>query len=98
MTRSILLLAALALGAAGCGGATGICDDICDCTGDCTDNDRDECKDEVEDAQKFAEDEDCGSEFNDYSSCVSSEFECRDGEVDIDGCDSEGRDLADCLD
>ncbi len=99
MTRSTLPLALLSLFlvTSGCGGGAGICDDICECTGDCSDNDRDECYDEFDDAERRADNEDCGAEFDEYVSCLGSEFECRTGgRYDLDGCNGEGEDLNDC--
>lgn len=99
MTRktSSLALALFLCITAGCGGGASICDSICDCTGDCSDNDRDECYDEFDDAERRADNEECGGEFDDYVSCLNSEFECRDGgRYDVDGCGFENEELNDC--
>jgi hypothetical protein len=92
-----LLTLGLALAAAGCGGsASSLCNDLCDCTG-CSDNELDDCVDDVEDQIKEAEDEGCSDQADAYIDCLSSEFECRDSEVDVDGCDSESEELGKCL-
>jgi hypothetical protein len=95
--RELLLGLVLAASVAGCGGGASICDDICECTGECTDDSRAECVDNYEDAEKYADDEECGAEFDAYTSCISSEFECRSGKPDADGCVSEGDELQRCL-
>src|SRR5690606_9478787 len=99
MKHALLPLVALVLSvaAAGCGGGAGLCDAVCDCTGDCSDNDREDCYDDYDDAQRRADKEDCGSEFNDYYGCIDSELECRDGRVDADGCGFEREELDDCM-
>jgi hypothetical protein len=95
-TSSFALAVALCL-TAGCGGGSALCDQVCDCTGDCSDNDREECYDDIDDAQREADAEECGSEYDDYISCLNSEFECRDGRVDADGCGPERDDVQDCF-
>lgn len=88
---------ATVLGAAGCGpSASALCNKGCDCTG-CSDSEYDECVDSFEDAQKAADDEGCSDQYSDYIGCVNDEFECRDGDVDIDGCDAEVEALFVCL-
>jgi hypothetical protein len=93
------LLASSLLVATGCGGGASLCDDICDCTGECSENDREECYDEVDDEQRAADNEDCGSQYDEYLSCLNSEFECREGgRYDLDGCSFERDEVRDCLD
>ncbi len=93
-----LVTLGLALAATGCGGsASSICNDICDCEG-CSDNELDECVDEIEDQQKEAEDEGCGDQASALLDCLGAELECRDSEVDLDGCNSEQEEINNCLD
>lgn len=82
--------------APGCGPSAGsYCNKVCDCTG-CDQTERADCLDTVDDARKASEDKECGSEFNDYFACVSSETTCVDDKVDFDGCDAEAEALSKC--
>ena len=97
MKGLFLVTLGLALAAAGCGGsASSLCNDYCDCVG-CSDNELDECIDDFEDDQKEAEDEGCGDQYQAYADCLSSELECRDSEVDADGCDNEAEEVGKCV-
>ncbi|MEM9695339.1 MAG: hypothetical protein AAGA56_22540 [Myxococcota bacterium] len=90
--------AALVVMGSGCsGGLGGLCDDICDCTGDCSENFRAECKDSADDLERRVDDEGCNDQFDRYVDCLNDEFECRNGDVDLDGCDSRGENLGSCL-
>ncbi|WP_437680392.1 hypothetical protein [Sorangium sp. So ce131] len=81
----------------GCGSSiSGLCEDKCDCTGDCSPDDEDDCIDNLEDAERAAVEEGCEDQFDEAIACVESEFECRGGDVDIDGCSREGENLASC--
>lgn len=81
----------------GCGPSiSGLCEDTCDCVG-CNDRDLDECIDTFEDAEKAAEDEGCGDQFDDLLACYDDEFACYDGDVDLDGCNHEEEDLLKCV-
>jgi hypothetical protein len=83
--------------APGCGpSAASLCNKICDCTG-CSKSQLDDCVDNAEDAQKKAEDEGCGSEYNALLSCANDEFRCDGDKYDLDGCDKEGKDYFKCL-
>jgi hypothetical protein len=95
---AVLILASTGIWtlAQGCGPSIGsFCNKVCDCMG-CSDSEQDDCVDSLEDTRKAAEDEGCGSEFNDYLSCSSSELECEDDVAIADGCDSEAQKLAEC--
>ncbi len=82
--------------AQGCGPSIGsFCNKVCDCVG-CSDSKRDDCVDSLEDTKKAAEEKDCGSEFNDYLSCTTSELECKDGYATADGCDAEAKAFSKC--
>jgi hypothetical protein len=97
LSATLLGAGALVLGP-GCGSsASSLCSDICDCTG-CSDSEMDDCVDDVEDAEKEAGDEGCEDQYDDFISCFAEELECRDGEIDADGCESEATSLAKCLD
>lgn len=83
---------------AGCGpSASSICDRICECVG-CSESEREDCVDEFEDAQRDADQEDCSAEWNDLVACIDEELECKDDRIEVDGCDNELDDLADCAD
>lgn len=97
--KAILGVAAVALWglAPGCGASIGsYCDKACDCIG-CNDSEHDDCIDDLEDARKAAQDESCGDKFNDILSCYDSELTCDDGDLDVDGCESESEALEKCL-
>ncbi len=81
----------------GCGGASGYCDALCECEG-CSDAEYDDCIDDIEDAQKLADDEGCSAQGDDLLSCVNAEAECRDGDLDADGCSTEQKALQNCFD
>ena len=94
------VIAALALAASGltaCGGSiSSICDAICDCEG-CSDDEYDECIDEGEDQEHDADREGCLDQYDELVACLDEEAECRGGDIDLDGCGSEQKDLNDCL-
>lgn len=82
---------------AGCGAsASSICSDVCECTG-CSEEEEKDCVDDVEDQQKAAEDEGCGDQGDEVLSCYADQLECRDSEVDLDGCESEEKSLNNCM-
>lgn len=90
------LLVVLVLSTA-CGpSAASFCSDTCDCVG-CSDAEFDNCIDNYEDSEKFADDRGCGAQADDYASCIASEFECINGQVDADGCSAELEALGQCL-
>src|SRR5262245_9260989 len=77
----------------GCGvSAASLCERVCECQG-CSENERAECIDELEDAQRKADNEGCSDQYSALLSCFDSELECRDSEVDVDGCDPEEKSL-----
>lgn len=84
-----------AFGLPGRNDPSSLCAQVCDCTG-CTDEERDDCVDDLVNAESQASDAGCASEYDDYSSCVSSAIDCRDGELDVDGCEGEAVTLTDC--
>lgn len=90
----------LALGLAvlpGCGyDEADLCDDTCDCTG-CSENEYEDCIDNGEDLARDVEFEGCEDFYDDYLACVGDEFECRGGQVDLDGCGNEFGRLFNCL-
>jgi hypothetical protein len=83
--------------APGCGGPSigAYCDKACECVG-CNDKQRDECTDAVGDAKKKAEDDGCSDQFNDYLSCVNEELECKNDQLNADGCESEAKAFGKC--
>lgn len=90
-----LLAAQLGLG---CGtSASAVCDEICDCIG-CSENENADCVDEIEDAERAAENEGCEDQFDEFITCFDEEIECRSSEIDADGCEAEGKSLANCMD
>jgi hypothetical protein len=92
----ISILAVSALSVAGCGtSAAGLCGDVCECTG-CSEREEEECVDDVEDQQKAAADEGCEDQYDALLSCYGDQLECRDSELDVDGCDSEEEELSKC--
>jgi len=92
-----LFASALTIAALGCGSSpSSICSEVCDCEG-CSDTELDDCVDNLEDAEKKADDEGCGDQYSDLSACFADQLECRDGDIDADGCDSEEDLLEDCL-
>jgi len=93
---SLLGLVVGSLLLAGCGGAASLCNDICDCEG-CSDSEYDDCIDNIEDQQKLADDEGCGDQADDLLSCLLDEAECREGNIDLDGCSTESKNLGQCL-
>jgi hypothetical protein len=100
LARNWVVLAACVggLALAGCGSsAESLCDDICDCVG-CSENEYDECVDEIDDVGRAAENEGCEDQYDDALACNQDEFRCDGDRVDIDGCGSEERRLAECLD
>ena len=95
--RNHVLVLAAAAALSSCGSsATSICADLCDCSG-CSDEQQDECVDTIEDAIDVAEDEGCGDQVDDLLDCYGSELECRDGQVDLDGCQSEAEAVNKCI-
>jgi hypothetical protein len=98
LASTLALALSLALGGAvGCGGgASSFCSNLCECEG-CSEEEEADCIDDYEDAVKEAEDEGCGDQVDEYTACVDSEFECRDGDADIDGCNSEAEAVSKCL-
>ena len=51
----------------------------------------------LEDAQKTAEDEGCSDQLDDVYGCYGDQLECRESELDLDGCDSEEEALSECM-
>jgi hypothetical protein len=95
--RHLTSLLAVLFVFAGCGpSAASFCSDSCDCVG-CSDAEFDRCVDDYEDAQKFAADRGCDEQADEYASCVNSEFECIEGQIDADGCNAEFEALGRCL-
>lgn len=95
--RHLTSLLAVLLFSSGCGpSAASLCGDSCDCIG-CYDAELDNCIDDYEDAEKFAEDAGCVDQFDEYSSCIASEFECINGRADADGCGAELEAVGRCL-
>ncbi|NUO52790.1 MAG: hypothetical protein HOV80_28425 [Polyangiaceae bacterium] len=74
-----------------------ICKRVCDC-GNCSKDDEEGCVDGLEDAEKDASDEDCGSQYDEYITCLDEKVECKDGGATDEECDKEKAELADCLD
>lgn len=90
----VLALAALP----GCGGYDGVdaCDDTCDCTG-CSDSEYADCVDSAEDLERDVENEGCIDFYDDYLACAGDEFACVNGQVDLDGCETEFSRVLNCL-
>jgi hypothetical protein len=94
--RAALLCGLFAI--VGCGNdAESLCEDICDCEG-CSESEFDECVDTVDDLERTADNEGCSDQYDEALSCVAEEVECRDDDVDIDGCDGELERLSKCID
>ncbi|MFO0759757.1 MAG: hypothetical protein U0359_24935 [Byssovorax sp.] len=74
----------------GCGGVSvsSICDEICACES-CTSNDRADCEKAGGEAEKQASDAGCGSEFDDFLSCVKDNVHCKSGHTTFDGCNTQ---------
>ncbi len=95
----LALLGALALPAvsSGCGvSAASLCDRVCECEG-CSEPERADCVDELEDNQRAAEAKGCADQYAALLDCYDGEFECREGDVDVDGCNPEEEALNKCL-
>lgn len=91
-----LLLATWTVGA-GCGtSATDLCNEVCDCKG-CSEVELEDCIDNVEDEERRAEAEGCANPYAEYTDCIAEELACRDGIVDVDGCELEYDALQTCL-
>ena len=87
----------LAAGAMGCGSSVNsLCNEVCDCVG-CSEVEEQDCVDEGEDAQKTAEDEGCSDQLDEVYGCYGDQLECRESELDLDGCDSEEEALSECM-
>lgn len=72
------------------------CDDHCDCEG-CSAVEYDDCLDKREDLARRVDNEGCYAYYDDAMACYGSEFECRGGKDDRDGCEYEEKMLDDCL-
>lgn len=97
--KAFLGFAAVALWglAPGCGpSASSLCNKICDCVG-CSSKEFDDCVDDIEDAQREADREGCGGEYNALLSCGNDEFRCDGDEYDLDGCGPETKDYVKCM-
>lgn len=97
MSALRFLALALTIAQFGCGSSpSSICSEVCDCEG-CSDSELDDCVDNLEDAEKQADDEGCSDQYGDFAACFADQLECRDGDIDADGCNSEAELLEDCL-
>jgi hypothetical protein len=82
----------------GCGyNEADLCNDTCDCKG-CSAIEYDNCIDDAEDLGREVEFQGCEVYYDDYLDCLGSEFACRNGNVDLDGCGGEFQRLFNCLD
>lgn len=94
--RALFIVLGTTLVASSCGtSASSICNDLCDCSG-CSEEQQSECVDTIEDAADLADDAGCGDQVDDLLDCYGSELECRDGEPDLDGCESEAEAVDKC--
>lgn len=88
---------AVALGPSGCTpSSASLCNRVCECTG-CSKDERADCVDDLDDARKEARNEGCGDQYDAYFSCAASEMQCEGDSIEVDGCDTELRELRQCM-
>jgi hypothetical protein len=91
-----LFLGSLTAGACGPDPET-LCKRLCDC-GDCAEQEQQGCAEGLEDAEKDAENDECGAEYDTYVECLDENLECSAGGANESKCQEEHDDLVDCID
>src|SRR5688500_491362 len=72
-----LFVGSLTVGACGPDPET-LCKRLCDC-GDCAEQEQQGCAEGLEDAEKDAENDECGAEYDTYVECLDENLECSAG-------------------